>query len=87
MKVTQSNQFKKDAKRQGKRGKDLDKLLDVVDLLVSRKELPPSRRDHALTGDWKGWRDCHIEPDWLLIYKMLPKALVLGRTGTHADLF
>jgi mRNA interferase YafQ len=87
MKVTQSTQFKKDAKRQQKRGKDLDKLLGVVDFLVSGKELPASLRDHTLTGNWKGWRDCHIEPDWLLIYKMSPEELVLGRTGTHSDLF
>ena len=87
MKVTQSNQFKKDAKKLGKRGKDLDKLLDVVELLVSGKKLPAKLRDHALTGNWKGWRDCHIEPDWLLIYKMKPKELILGRTGTHSDLF
>jgi mRNA interferase YafQ len=87
MKVTQSTQFKKDAKRQQKRGKDLDKLFDVIDLLISAKDLPASLRDHTLTGNWKGWRDCHIEPDWLLIYKMSPEELVLGRTGTHSDLF
>ncbi|MFN4944505.1 MAG: type II toxin-antitoxin system YafQ family toxin [Akkermansiaceae bacterium] len=87
MKVTQSTQFKKDAKRQPKRGKDLDKLFDVIDLLISAKDLPASLRDQTLTGNWKGWRDCHIEPDWLLIYKMSPEELVLGRTGTHSDLF
>jgi mRNA interferase YafQ len=87
MKITQTTQFKKDAKRQQKRGKDLDKLLDVIDLLTSPKDLPVSLRDHTLTGNWKGWRDCHIEPDWLLIYKMSPEELVLGRTGTHSDLF
>ena len=87
MKVTQSTQFKKDAKRQQKRGKDLDKLFDVIDLLISAKDLPASLRDHTLTGNWKGWRDCHIEPDWLLIYKMSPEELVLGRTGTHSVLF
>ena len=87
MKVTQSTQFKKDAKRQQKRGKDLDKLFDVIDLLISAKDLPASLRDHTLTGNWKGWRDYHIEPDWLLIYKMSPEELVLGRTGTHSDLF
>lgn len=87
MKITQTTQFKKDAKRQQKRGKDLDKLLDVIDLLNSAKDLPASLRDHTLTGNWKGWRDCHIEPDWLLIYKMSPEEIVLGRTGTHSDLF
>lgn len=87
MKITQSAQFKKDAKRLEKRGKDLDKLINIIELLISGDDLPARLRDHTLTGNWKGWRDCHIEPDWLLIYKMLPKEIVLGRTGTHSDLF
>lgn len=87
MRITQTSQFKKDAKRQGKRGKDLDRLIAIIDLLTSGKDLPASLRDHALTGNWTGWRDCHIEPDWLLIYKMSPDEIVLGRTGTHSDLF
>jgi len=87
MKITQTTQFKKDAKRQQKRGKDLDKLLDVMDLLTSAKDLPASLRDHTLTGNWKSWRDCQIEPDWLLIYKMSPEEIILGRMGTRSDLF
>ena len=73
MKITQSAQFKKDSKLLEKRGKDLDKLINVIELLISGNDLPARLRDHTLTGNWKGWRDCHIEPDWLLIYKMLPK--------------
>lgn len=87
MKVTQTTQFRKDAKRLGKRGKDLSKLRGVVDLLLSESVLPDRLRDHPLSGDWKGWRDCHIEPDWLLIYKLLSDELILGRTGRHSDLF
>jgi mRNA interferase YafQ len=87
MKVTQTTQFQKDAKRLGKRGKDLSKLRGVVDLLLSGSVLPDRLRDHPLSGDWKGWRDCHIEPDWLLIYKLLSEELILGRTGSHSDLF
>jgi mRNA interferase YafQ len=87
MKVTQTTQFRKDVKRQRKRGKDIKKLTDVVDILVSGAALPASLRDHALTGDWNGWRDCHVEPDWLLIYKALSDELLLGRTGSHSDLF
>ena len=87
MKVTQTTQFRKDVKRQRKRGKDLGKLMGVVDLLVSGADLPERLRDHALTGNWKGWRDCHVEPDWLLIYKLPGDELVLGRSGSHADLF
>ena len=87
MKITQTNQFKRDIKRQQKRGKDLQKIKEVIGLLVEQKPLPAKNRDHALTGDWNTWRDCHVEPDWLLIYKVSPEELLLGRTGTHADLF
>lgn len=87
MKLTQTTQFKKDIKRQLKRGKDIEKIKHVIELLVSQMPLPAKNRDHALTGDWSGWRDCHVEPDWLLIYKASSEELLLGRTGTHADLF
>lgn len=87
MKVVRGSQFGKDVRRQQKRGKDLGKLKNVIQLLVRSEPLPAKNRDHALTGDWSGWRDCHLEPDWLLIYKLTPDELVLGRTGTHADLF
>ena len=89
MKVSQTTQFRKDVKRQRKRGKNLRKLMDVVDLLEAGEGLPERLRDHALSGSWIGWRDCHVEPDWVLIYKALPEEdeLILGRTGSHADLF
>ncbi len=87
MKVTQTTQFRKDIKKLQKRGKELGKLRIVMDLLLSRSQLPAGFRDHALTGNWNGWRDCHIEPDWLMIYKLLPDELLLGRTGSHSDLF
>jgi len=87
MTLTQTNQFKKDLKRQIKRGKDLGKLKEVVGWLVEGEPLPLNKRDHALTGNWMGWRDLHLEPDWLLIYKRLPDELILGRTGSHSDLF
>lgn len=87
MTLTQTNQFKKDLKRQIKRGKDLGKLKEVVGWLVEGEPLPLNNRDHALTGNWMGWRDLHLEPDWLLIYKRLPDQLILGRTGSHSDLF
>ena len=79
--------FKQDVKRQTKRGKDLGKLRTVIETLCARRALAPHHRDHALSGDWKGWRDCHIEPDWILIYREDGDRLRLGRTGTHADLF
>lgn len=87
MSVFQTTQFKKDIQRQQKRGKDLGKLKALIELLVTSQPLPPKNRDHALAGDWAGWRDCHVEPDWVLIYKLAPDALILGRTGSHSDLF
>lgn len=87
MKVIQPSSFKKDLKRQKKRCKRLDKLKYVIELLMFGSDLPASSCDHALTGNWVGWRDCHIEPDWILIYKVTEYELLLGRTGSHSDLF
>jgi len=87
MRLSQTNQFKKDIKRAQKRGKDLAKLKTVIDLLLAEKALPPKNRDHQLGGNWEGHRDCHIEPDWILIYKILEDEIRLERTGTHSDLF
>jgi mRNA interferase YafQ len=71
-----------------KRGKDMKRFEAVVDSLSSGKSLPPKNRDHALTGNWRGYRDCHIEPDWVLIYRIDGHELILEltRTGTHVDL-
>lgn len=82
-----SSQFKRDVKRAGKRGKDLTKLRTVLTLLTEQKPLPSSCLDHPLSGGWKGYRDAHIEPDWLLLYRIVGNELHLARTGSHADLF
>ncbi len=87
MNVAQTKQFKKDVKRMRKRGKDLEKVKAVIDLLFAEEPLPPKNRDHKLGGNWIGRRDCHIEPDWILIYKLTEDELLLERTGTHSDLF
>jgi mRNA interferase YafQ len=87
MKLSQTRQFRKDIKRLQKRGKDLAKLKAVIDQLITGQVLAPKHRDHPLSGGWVGHRDCHIEPDWILIYKILDHELRLERTGTHADLF
>jgi len=87
MNLAQTKQFKKDVKRMRKRGKDLEKIKAVIDLFVAGEPLPPKNRDHKLGGNWIGRRDCHIEPDWILIYKLTEDELLLERTGTHSDLF
>jgi mRNA interferase YafQ len=87
MRLSQTNQFKKDIKQAQKRGKDLAKLKTIIDLLLAKKPLPPKNRDHQLAGNWAGHRDCHIEPDWILIYQILDDEIRLERTGTHSDLF
>ena len=70
-----------------KRGKDMRKLRRVIVLLLEERVLAPNLRDHPLKGEWKSWRDLHIEADWVLIYKADEAMLRLERTGTHADLF
>jgi mRNA interferase YafQ len=82
-----SSRFRRDLKRLQKRGKDLDKLRHLLELLVEQKPLPVQYRDHPLKGRWSGYRDAHIEPDWLLLYRVIGDELQLARTGTHADLF
>jgi mRNA interferase YafQ len=85
--IIRTSQFKRDVKLAERRGKDMAKLRELILLLVEQKPLPPRYTDHALGGDWKHHRDCHIEPDWLLLYKIDGNDLYLVRTGTHADLF
>jgi mRNA interferase YafQ len=80
-------QFRRDVKLAQKRGRDVAKLREVILLRIEGSPLPPRFRDHPLGGDWKRYRDCHIEPDWLLIYRIDGDDLHLVRTGTHSDLF
>ncbi|MDO5732566.1 MAG: type II toxin-antitoxin system YafQ family toxin [Eubacteriales bacterium] len=84
-----SAQFRKQLKAAKKRGKQLEKLEAVVDVLANDRPLPEKYRDHALTGSWSDHRECHIEPDWLLIYYKQDDVLVLSlvATGSHSDLF
>lgn len=81
------SQFRRDVKLAERRGKDMSKLRDLILLLIEGGSLPPQYKDHPLSGDWKHHRDCHIEPDWLLLYKIDGDDLYLVRTGTHSDLF
>ena len=80
-------QYRRDLKRCEKRGKPMEKMRQVILLLLSGEPLPVRYRDHALSGDWIGHRDCHVDPDWLLIYKIDSEYLFLVRTGSHSDLF
>ena len=80
-------QFRRDVKLAEKRGKDMAKLREIILLLVEGTPLPPRYKDHPLVGNWKDCRDCHIDPDWLLIYRVDGNAVYLVRTGTHSDLF
>lgn len=89
LRIRYSSRFKKDYKAIVKRGYDVDLLEEVLNLLVQEKPLPQNYLDHPLSGDYARHRECHIAPDWLLIYKVDKGTLVLTltRTGTHSDLF
>lgn len=82
-KVSQTKQFFRDINRMRKRGKDLEKLQEIVKLLAESTPLPPNHRDHPLIGQWEPSRDCHIEADWILIYTTDKDSLRLERTGTQ----
>lgn len=82
-----SGQFRRDLKAVQKRGKDMDKLKALMELLIRGSPLPPHYKDHPLNGDWRSFRDSHIEPDWLLLYKIEGDSVRFERTGRHTDLF
>ena len=82
-----TNQMKRDLRHVSKRGKNVKKLKAIMDLLQAAKSLPEKYRNHKLSGDYKDHWECHIEPDWLLIYHLNSVAVTLVRTGTHSELF
>ncbi|MGI6555632.1 MAG: type II toxin-antitoxin system YafQ family toxin [Bacillota bacterium] len=81
------SQFKKDYKLAMKRGLDIGLLDDIIRLLAQGEQLPEKNRDHALSGNWTGYRECHVQSDWLLVYRIDNDMLILTRTGSHSDLF
>ena len=85
--IRRTSQFKRDVKQMQRQGKDLGKLKEVLESLVKDEKLSRKYRDHVLVGQYKGTRECHIEPDWLLIYELAESEVVLIRTGSHSDLF
>lgn len=84
-----TTQFKRDLKLAKRQGKNVDKLFEVINTIAEDKELSPKYRDHNLSGEYAGCRECHVEPDWLLIYEVMDNVLVLMlyRAGTHSELF
>lgn len=82
-----TNRFKKDVELVRKRGKNLKKLRIVMENLIKEETLGSRHRDHPLVGNYSGRRECHLEPDWLLIYKLDGEDIIFERTGTHSDLF
>ena len=86
---SRATQFKKDVKLAGKRGKDMAKLKMILDLLIEGDPLPAAYKDHPLRGEFTGSRDCHIGPDWILIYTLMENGahVCFERTGSHSDLF
>ncbi|MGM9937698.1 MAG: type II toxin-antitoxin system YafQ family toxin [Candidatus Ornithomonoglobus sp.] len=87
--IQRTSQFKKDFKLALKRNCDIEKLQNVIAILANGEALPASCYDHPLKGDYNGYRECHVEPDWLLVYKITESVLLLTlyRTGSHSDLF
>lgn len=85
--ITRTTNFKKDFKRMQKRGYIMERLYAIIRFLVEGKKLEERHRDHLLHGNYEGNRECHVEPDWLLIYTITEEELGLTRTGTHSDLF
>ena len=87
--IVPSNKFRKDLKLAEKRGYEIKKIRDVIAALADGQQLDERYSDHTLTGNYAGYRECHIQPDWLLIYRIQESELILllSRTGTHSDLF
>ena len=85
--VRRTSQFKRDVKRIVRSGKDIDRLFDVIEKLIEKRELSFEYHDHPLSGNYKNKRDCHIESDWILIYAIENDELILYRTGNHSQLF
>ncbi len=89
LEIVYTNQFKRDYRRAVRRNEDVEELFLVIDLLAKGQPLPQEKRDHALSGLYAGYRECHVRPDFLLVYKIVERRLelILYRAGTHSDLF
>lgn len=87
LKPSYTKQFDKDLKRMLKSGRDKNKIKKIIGILINQREPDKKYRDHKLTGNYQDRRECHIEPDWLLIYQIKDGRIIFERTGSHADLF
>lgn len=89
LKIKRTTQFKRDFKKILRQGYDISKLAEIIEKLANNEKLPAKYRDHELKGDWINFRECHINPDWILIYCKNEQELILTltRTGSHSDLF
>ena len=87
LKAVYENRFKKEVEKAKKRGKDCEKLQALITMLVEEIPLPPKNKNHKLQGEYQGYWECHIEPDWLLVYKKTKTEIYFARTGSHSDLF
>ena len=87
LEVRDKKQYRKDYKKLKSSAKDLSKLAVIIGLLQEGKELPENARDHDLIGDYEGYKECHIAPDWLLIYQITDTHVIVARTGSHSQLF
>jgi mRNA interferase YafQ len=85
--IRRTSQFKRDVTRMQRQGREIEKLKRVLESLANSEPLAAKHRDHVLVGQYKGTRECHIDPDWLLIYELSDAEIVLIRTGSHSDLF
>ena len=85
--IRESTAFRRDVRRLVRRGASLSRLEEIIGLLAAGKVLEPRHREHPLAGEWRGFRDCHVQPDWVLIYRIEGNELQLARTGSHSDLF
>jgi mRNA interferase YafQ len=85
--IRPTSQFKKDLKRASRQGRNIGRVKEVLEILAEPRPLPKIFKDHSLKGAWRDFRECHLEPDWLLIYTMTDFELRPTRLGTHAELF
>jgi mRNA interferase YafQ len=87
LEIVPTKRFQKDVALAKRRGKSMEKIRTLIETLAKEDPLPEKHRPHSLSGQWKSFYECHIEPDWLLIYRVEEGTLELARTGTHSDLF